>query len=130
MVAQGIEIVRDYGLITVNALILGKKKIQQLIMVVDTGACITLIDPKVADALLYSEKESLGKFKVTSPIGVEKGYRIKVKRFEVGRKFQDNFEVGVIPIHDAYGIDGLIGLNFLEKYNLQIKFKENMMWLK
>ena len=123
MADQGIKFARDYGLIVVSSFILGKKAIRKLIMVLDTGSFLTLIKPEVADLLGDSERDSRSKFQISSPIGVESGYRINVKRFEVGGFSQNNLDVGVIPIHDSYGIDGLIGLNFLEHFDLKISFK-------
>ena len=92
-------------------------------MIIDTGAYLTLISPAVAKLLNYSEYDRVGKIKVSSPIGEEKGYRIKLKRFETCHQSQEDLDVGVLPIHDSYGIDGLIGLNFLEKYNIKINFE-------
>ncbi len=65
---------------------------------------------------------------VSSPIGKEKGYRIQVKRFEVGKHYQEDFTVGIIPIHESYGIDGLIGLNFFEHYRVTIDFQNAIMY--
>lgn len=49
---RGIRFTRDYGLIVVNAFILGKKSIRKSIMVIDTGSYITLIKPEIAKSFI------------------------------------------------------------------------------
>ena len=49
-------------------------------MAVDTGAYLTLIDPDTAKFREYSEADSIGKMKVSSPIGEEHGCKVRVKK--------------------------------------------------
>lgn len=129
MADKGLKFARDYGLLTVSASIINKGITRKLIMVVDTGAYLTLIKPEIAELLNVAEADICGRMQISSPIGSEQGYKTKVGKFQIGDHTQNNFLVGVIRLHDSYGVDGLLGLNFLENYNFAVNFVEEKIYL-
>ncbi|MFA4874029.1 MAG: retropepsin-like aspartic protease [bacterium] len=94
--------------------------------IVDTGAYMTIIRTPRIDALGYSARDATEPFSTESVIGKEKGYRLKIKAFEVfGKKF-DDFEVAALDLPPRYNIDGLIGMNLLGQFDWCIHPRESV----
>jgi len=76
------------------------------------------------DELGYSPAEGEAITSVRSAIGKESGYTLRVKRFEsLGFGF-DDFLIHVHDLPSGYGIDGLLGLSFLKRFNYEIRSVE------
>ena len=109
----------DKRLIIVPAFIRGKLNGYDIDLFLDTGASLTIIDPALAKALGYKESDHTGGSTVQSPVGKEKGFRLKLNAFECLGKTIENFEVACHALGLQH-IDGLLGMNFLEQFDFCI----------
>jgi hypothetical protein len=115
---------RALNLIFVEARIAGPFTQQDLVLIVDTGAAQTIIVPDVIDDIGYSARDAYSLSSVTSPLGREYGYRLRVGEFvALGHAFAD-YPVAVHDLADRSGIDGLPGWDFLSRFNLNIRPRE------
>ncbi|MBI5548171.1 MAG: clan AA aspartic protease [Deltaproteobacteria bacterium] len=90
----------------------------------DTACAETLVTPESVDRLGYSAREGESMTAVTTALGREPGYRLRVSSLKaLGHAFTD-FRVNVHDLPDSSGLDGLIGLNFLRAFNYEIRSKE------
>jgi hypothetical protein len=116
------------SLIHVDGMLEGPGGKAPLRLVLDTGASITLIVPRVIDTLGYSPRDGTVMTSVSSPLGRENGYLLPVSRFETLGFTVRNFAVNVLDLEggngfgseDGDGFDGLIGLNFLRRFNYKV----------
>jgi predicted aspartyl protease len=108
-------------LILVKARVFGKHGRKRLILALDTAASHTHITPDIIDEIGYNPAEGEAITSVRSAIGKETGYMLRVQRLEsLGFSFDDL----LIHLHDlpaGFGIDGLLGLSFLKRFNYEIR---------
>lgn len=115
----------DKRLIIIPAFIRGKFNSYDVDLILDTGASLTIIDPALANALGYSQADQIGISTVQSPVGKEKGFRLKLNAFECVGKTIENFEVACHPLGLQH-IDGLLGMNFLERFDFCVYPKKGI----
>lgn len=96
----------------------------RLNLVVDTGATETTLVPEVADALGYSARSAERFTSVSSALGREAGYLLRVDRFSSLGLSQSSFRVHVLDLSELGDIDGLLGLSFLRDTHLELLFRE------
>jgi len=97
-------------------------------LMVDTGASLTTISPRVAAQLTPvpgSESDGL--------TSMADGRRVKVRMFrvaslEVGRSKEEMVAVAVLP-SPGNGVDGLLGMSFLEHFAVQVDASTGMLLL-
>lgn len=111
-------------LIIVEARIWGPKRDMPVRLVLDTGSAATLVVPDTLDALGYSPRDGTVITTVTSAIGKEQGYVLHLAQFEALGFTVSDFPIHVFDLADRHQIDGLIGLNFLQKFNYEIRSAE------
>ncbi|MFH1652871.1 MAG: retropepsin-like aspartic protease [Pseudomonadota bacterium] len=87
--------------------------------VLDTGASHTIVDYRIAESLGYSQKDATAQSRVSSSIGKEEGYRIRVHAIETLGKRIDHFEIACHSLLEQ-GVEGLIGMTFLENFDFCI----------
>lgn len=90
-------------------------------LVLDTGASLTLIVPELLDGLGYNPRDGIGRTTITSALGQEAGYTIRVARFSALGFSVPDFVIHAHDLADNAGIDGLLGLNFLRHFNYEIR---------
>ena len=112
----------DDDLIIVTAEVYGRHDdSRRVTLALDTAASHTHISSGIIDELGYSPAEGEAITSVRSAIGKETGYTLRVKRFEsLGFGF-DDFLIHVHDLPDGFGIDGLLGLSFLKRFNYEIR---------
>nr|HEX4313348.1 retropepsin-like aspartic protease [Kofleriaceae bacterium] len=114
----------DDDLIVVTARVFGKHGHRMLKLALDTAASHTHVQPDVVDELGYSPLEGEAITTVRSAVGKEPGYMLRVRRFEsLGFGF-DDFLIHAHDLPTGFGIDGLLGLSFLRRFNYEIRSKE------
>lgn len=114
-------------LIIVNAQLWGPMGESVLRLVVDTGASQTIIVPGILDDLGYNPRDAEALTAISSPLGREAGYRIRVARLEALGYAQSDIVVHALDLGTAgAGIDGLLGLSFLRQYNYEVRSKEGV----
>ncbi|MEJ7599680.1 MAG: retropepsin-like aspartic protease [Kofleriaceae bacterium] len=114
----------DGDLIIVKAHLFGKHGGRPLSLALDTAASHTHISSDIVDDLGYSPIDGEAITSVRSAIGNEPGYTLRVKRFQsLGFGF-DDFLIHVHDLPGGFGIDGLLGLSFLKRFNYEIRSAE------
>jgi predicted aspartyl protease len=93
-------------------------------LVVDTGAAETIIRPEILDELGYNPRDGEAITVMRSAVGHEPGYLIRVERFAGLRHHARGLRVHAQDLPDEWSLDGLIGLNFLRKFNYEVRSGE------
>ncbi|HEY0987679.1 MAG TPA: retropepsin-like aspartic protease [Kofleriaceae bacterium] len=97
---------------------------RQVRLVLDTGAAETIVVPEVLDELGYSPRDGEQITVMRSAVGREQGYLTRVTRFTCLGHREDNYRVHVHDLPEGWGIEGLIGLTFLRRFNYEIRSAE------
>lgn len=109
----------DKRLLVIPALFHGKYGNYDAELIVDTGASLTILQPLAIHALGFSQVDQTGISTVQSPIGKERGFRVRLPAIEcLGRSIK-NFEVACHDVGLKH-LDGLLGMNFLEQFDFCI----------
>lgn len=109
----------DHRLMLVEVRLSGPRGTFDTEFIVDTGASYTIIDYRLAENLGYSRKDSFSPSRVSSPLGKEEGYRIRIEAMEaLGKRFSP-FEVACHSLYEQ-GVSGLLGMTFLENFDFCI----------
>lgn len=111
-------------LIYVEGSIAGPRKQLEVCLVLDTGAYATLIVPDVVEKLGYSARDAEAKTSISSPLGREHGYILRVQRFATLGFAISNFAVNVFDLAERDSIHGLVGMSFLRRFNYQVRSAE------
>ena len=114
----------DDDLILVKARVFGRQGSRRLTLALDTAASHTHVTPDIIDEPGYSPAEGEAITAVRSAIGRETGYMLCVKRFESLGFGIDDFLIHVHDLPAGFGIDGLLGLSFLKRFNYEIRSTE------
>lgn len=93
----------------------------RLRLVLDTGASETIVIPEVLDELGYSPREGDAITTLRSAVGHEPGYLIRIARFACLRFECTDFQVHAHDLPEGWGIQGLVGLSFLRRFNYEIR---------
>jgi clan AA aspartic protease (TIGR02281 family) len=109
-------------LIVVVARITGPRRTITAPLILDTGAVYTTITPKLAQTIGYVDLEGLPRTRVRTAIGSERGYVLAVARLAVLGLAAEGFPVHVFDLGND--ISGLVGLNFLNQLNYEIRSAE------
>lgn len=117
---------RVHGLIVVGAVVRGPSGDVEVALALDTGSTETVINPWVVEALGYTVRDGEQITRVRSAIGDEQGYTLRVARFTALGFAHERFRVHVFDLAEGYGIDGLVGLTFLDRLNYEIRSVENL----
>ena len=111
-------------LIYVDAELGGPRGARTFRFALDTGCSQTLITPEVVEEIGYTAGAGERITTVTSALGKEYGYQMRVARFEtLGHAF-DGWRVNVHVLHDDCGIQSLVGLDFLRRFNYEVRSAE------
>lgn len=109
------------GLLIVDAWVEGPLGRAPLRLAVDTAATLTLITPEVIERIGYSARDGTLS-SVSSAVGTEYGYRVRVAHLSAFDQEVADLSVNVFDLPDRAGIDGLLGLNFLSRFDLELRF--------
>ncbi len=112
---------RSGDLMSVPAKVWGAHGDRELLLVIDTGAAATSIEPAILEGLGYSSHDAILRTRVPTPAGVQHGNLFRVHLFQALGADLSNFEVQALALQDEYGIDGLLGMNFLERFNFMVR---------
>jgi len=109
----------DGDLIFVDAVVVGPSGQAEVQLVLDTGAVLTTLVPRIAESIGYTSAARVARSVVRSAVAQEHGYIVRLARlstlgFTVPDVHADVAELG-------YGIDGILGMNFLSDFNFEIR---------
>src|SRR5256885_15772992 len=77
-------------------------------MAFDTAAAGVFIVPRVVHRLGYTDRDTLGRSTVTSPLGTERGRKLRLQRFEaLGFRFE-NFLIHAHELASSLEVEGLL----------------------
>jgi Aspartyl protease len=111
-------------LIVVEAKVWGPRGYADLGLALDTGSAHSVIMPEIMDVLGFNPRDGAVITGVYSAIGKEQGYLIKVPQFSTLGFTRADFPIHVFDLADRYGIDGVVGLSFLHRYNYTVRSSE------
>ena len=120
---------RSGDLMTVTAKVWGAHEARELLLVIDTGAAATSIEPAILEGLGYSSHDVIMRTRVPTPAGVQHGQFFRVSRFHALGAELSSFVVHALALDDEYGVDGLLGMNFLENYNFTVRPRDRQIHL-
>ena len=119
----------EADLIVVNATIWGPRGSIPARMAIDTGSAATVLIPDVVDELGYSARDGMTRTSVTTAIGKEHGYLLKVSQLDALGFTRTAFPIHVFELANRYWIEGLIGLNLLQGFNYEIRSEEGRIFV-
>lgn len=111
-------------LIIVKARVFGRHGNRPLLLALDTAASLTHISSDIIHELAYSPAEGEAITSVRSAIGKESGLHPAREALRVVGLGFDDFLIHVHDLPSGYGIDGLLGLSFLKRFNYEIRSVE------
>ncbi len=112
------------SLIIVHATIWGPHGHKGLRLAFDTAATQTHVVPEFLDEIGYGPQHGERITSITSAIGEEPGYMMPVARFSALQFTVTDFRIHVHDLPETLGIQGLLGLSFLRKFNYEIRSPE------
>ena len=112
---------RSGDLMTVTARVWGPHEYREVLLVIDTGAAATSIEPAILEGLGYAARDAIMRTRVPTPAGVQHGNLFRVHRFSALGADLPGFVVQALVLADEYGVDGLLGMNFLERFNFTVR---------
>ena len=115
---------RSGDLMTVTARVWGAHGDRELLLVIDTGAAATSIEPAILEGLGYLSRDAIMRTRVPTPAGIQHGHLFQVSRFYALGADLSSFVVQALALADEYGVDGLLGMNFLERFNFTVRPRE------
>ena len=100
----------------------------ELRLLLDTGASITTLTPDAARRLnlRYDSRRSIS---LATAGGLVSAPLIEVSGFMVGEAEVDCLQVGILPLVGADGFDGLLGMNFLQRFASSINQQDGVLYL-
>lgn len=114
----------DADLIIVQARLWRLASSSPVSLAIDTASSETVIAPDIVDDLGYSPRDGEQLTVVRSAVGREQGYTLRIDRFSALGFAVPELRVHVFDLAAGYGIDGLIGLSFLKRFNYEIRSEE------
>jgi predicted aspartyl protease len=116
--------VLDGDLIVVEAVIVGPSGRANVQLVLDTGAVLTTLAPSAAQAIGYTAATSLGTTVTRTAAASEHGYLIQLVELSTLGVTVPGVHVNVADL--GYGLEGVLGMNFLLDYNIEIRPVERL----
>lgn len=109
----------DGDLIVVEVVVAGPRGADSARLVLDTGAVLTTVIPPNAEAIGYAAADRIARSIVRSAAAEERGYILRVERVTALGIELPGVHVNVAEL--GHGIDGLLGMNFLNEINLELR---------
>jgi len=114
----------EQGIIIVWAYLEGPNGSLDVRLALDTGAAMTLVLPEVLDELGYSARDGDKITSINTANEVpEQGYRLRVRHFEALGCVFHAFRIHAHELPD-YGVEGLLGMDFLGKFDFEVRISE------
>ncbi|MGH7828715.1 MAG: retroviral-like aspartic protease family protein, partial [Candidatus Binatia bacterium] len=115
---------REAGIILVKTKVYGPKGDAIVNLALDTGATWTLVSWEAAVQLGYDPASVRDRTPVTTGSSVEYCPKINLRRLESLGKSVSNLEALCHTLPPTSRVDGLLGLNFLRRFDVRINYKE------
>lgn len=112
------------GLILVKTKLYGPRGDTVVNLALDTGATCTLVSWETAVLVGYDPASNQQRIPITTGSGVEYCPKLNLLGVEALGKTVKNLEVLCHTLPPTSRVDGLLGLNFLRRFNVRLNFKE------
>jgi len=112
----------DGDLILIEAIIVGPGGRDTARLVLDTGSALTTLIPAIAESIGYTSQHRVARSVVRSAVAEEPGYIVRVAYITALGFTLPGVHVNVAEL--SHGIDGLLGMNFLSDFNLELHPRE------
>lgn len=109
----------DGDLIVVGAIVVGRSARAEVQLVLDTGAVLTTLAPHVAQTIGYSAATSIRPTVMRTAAANEYGYLVRLVELSTLGVTVPAIHVNIADL--GYGIDGVLGMNFLLDYNVELR---------
>lgn len=119
----------DGELIIISVKLQSKERAYNGKFVLDTGSSGIILDHEIASDLGYSARDGIGFSTVSSAVGKEKGYRLVIEGLETLGKKISSVEVHCHDLKDQ-GVEGLVGMAFLKKFDWCVHPKRQVIAVK
>ena len=106
-------------LIVIDAVVIGPSGRANIQLVLDTGAVLTTLVPTVAQAIGYSATTSIRPTVTRTAAADEHGYLVQLVELSTLGVTVPAVHANVADL--GYGVDGVLGMNFLLDYNIEIR---------
>jgi len=116
IVETSLDLVGD--LIGVDAVVVGPTGPAKVQLILDTGAVMTTVVPNVADSIGYSSALRVGWTVTRTAAAEERGYIVRSEVSTLGFTVPD---LRIVIADLGYGIEGVLGMDFLRLFNLEIR---------
>lgn len=97
---------------------------------VDTGAAITILSSEVAEEIELDVSQPLRRERVASVHQVVWAPVVQLSSLQVGSQSVTDLEVLVVSLPSELRIDGLLGVNFLERFRPTFEFDRSILVLR
>lgn len=93
-------------------------------LVIDTGAAMTIVTPTITDFLGYSAREHATKIShLDGAGGRSTGYVITVPSFRCLGFTLPAFDIACHDMDSRLGVSGLLGMNFLQHFRIDLDYR-------
>src|SRR4051812_39631237 len=106
-------------LIWVEATVVGPTGRAAVDLVLDTAAVFTTLAPPIADSIGCTEATAITRTVTRTAAANEHGYLVRLVELSTLGITRPGLAVNVADL--GYGVDGLLGMNFLVDYNIEIR---------
>lgn len=111
-------------LIHIPGTISGPTASRNIRFVFDPGAYRTIISKELMESIGYSSNLKINKVSTSSIVGTETGYTTVANKLTILSFAFSNIEVACFGLPDQYEIDGLIGLDILEHFEVTLNHRK------
>lgn len=118
------------GMVLVVGRVFGPLGSADPVMLLDTGASITVITPRIACEVGLDPQQPIGQRRVYTYSGATHATILSVPRLRVFSQQVEGLEVICIDLPLQLKLDGVLGLNFLQHFDLRINFREGYLELR
>jgi len=99
-------------------------------LLVDTGAAITMLSQRVAEEMGLDWEHPLRQDRVASVHQVVRAPVVRLASLQVGSQRLSDVEVLVVPLPSELRVDGVLGVNFLERFRPTFEFEQAVLVLR
>jgi len=118
---------RDAPVVVLEVELHGPNGIRRVNMVLDTGATFTMIPWVVAEHLGYEPAVSKSRTTLTTASTTETVPLITLERMRVLGAEAEGVAVVIHDLPTKSRVDGLLGLSFLRRFNIGLRFKDGFL---
>lgn len=112
-----------FGIIIVHARLGGPKGRRLIRMVLDTAATDTVITPRIISDIGYDPAKSRQKLEMATANGMIFAPLLRIESLQCLGRTVKAIQVAVQELPLVYPVDGLLGLDFLCRFDIALRFR-------